>query len=189
MARRRRAGVVTSSPDTDDTSDRPRITAEEFQAIAVVHQAHLQTVAVRFTGDRDAAQDLVQETLARALVHFGQFHPGSNVRAWLVTILTRLFLDQVKHDKVVTRAEPVLVTQEIVESDIDMAIASVSDVVLWDAVRLLDPELREVVELRYPAQLSYKAIADQLAIPVGTVGTRLKRAHERLKQILQPRMS
>jgi len=62
----------------------------------------------------------------------------------------------------------------------------VSDAVLWQAVQALDPELRTIVELRYREDLSYQAIADRLQLPVGTVGTRLMRAHERLRILLGP---
>lgn len=156
----------------------------EFREIARQHEAHLHVVALRLAGHPEIAKDLVQETLARALFHFAEFVQGTNARAWLTTILTRLYLDQRKHEKVVTRAGEALVTLEVVEREIDLTFPHITDDALWAAVESLDPDLRQVVELRYVQQLSYKAIADRLRLRVGTVGTRLMRAHDRLKALL-----
>lgn len=168
-----------SCPPSGDTT--------EFREIVQAHEAYLHAVAVRLSGDRELAKDLVQETLARALLHFNQFQPGTNIRAWLTTILSRLFLDQLKHEKVITKAGQQLVTLEVVVRDIDMTIPGVSDAALWEAVEALESDLRTIVELRYVQQLSYKEIADRLQLRVGTVGTRLMRAHEQLKQLLEQR--
>jgi len=163
----------------------PALNVGEFGEIARQHQAHLHVVALRLAGDRDVAKDLVQETLARALFHFTEYIQGTNARAWLVTILTRLHLDQRKHEKVVTKAGQQIVTMELVERDIDLTIPNISDAMLWRAVDSLEPRLRQIVELRYAQQLSYKEIAARLGLTVGTVGTRLMRAHEQLKRSLQ----
>jgi RNA polymerase sigma-70 factor (ECF subfamily) len=167
-----------------EARERDERAADEFGAIARLHEAYLYRAAVRLSGDKEIAKDLAQETLARALLHFGQFKPGTNVRAWLATILTRLFFDHLKHEKVVTRASPELMALETI--DRDMTIPRVSDAVLWAAVESFEPDLRSVVELRYCQQLSYREIADALQLRVGTVGTRLMRAHERLKCLLRP---
>lgn len=169
--------------------DRARLELDEeaidaFREIAAAHAEYLHGIAVRFVRDRDTAKDLVQETLARGLVRFAQFKRGTNVRAWLTKILTRLFLDELKHEQVVAKAERELVTLEDIDGEIDDAVADVPDPVLWAAVELLGPELREIVEQRYVLALGYKQLADRLGIPVGTVGTRLMRAHARLRELL-----
>ena len=64
--------------------------AEPVREIAELHEAYLHAVAFRLSGNREVAKDLVQDTLARALVHFDRFKPGTKPRAWLTTILTRL---------------------------------------------------------------------------------------------------
>jgi len=185
-------GRSRALPDPSPGAEQPtasRCDVGEFREIARLHEAYLHMVAFRMSGDRDIAKDLVQETLARALFHFGEFQQGTNARAWLATILSRLYLDQLKHEKVVTRAGRELVTLEVVECDIDLTISGIPDDALWHAVASLDVDLRQVVELRYRRQLSYKAIADELGLRVGTVGTRLMRAHERLRALLHPRTS
>jgi RNA polymerase sigma-70 factor (ECF subfamily) len=163
----------------------PALNVGEFGELAQQHREHLHLVALRLAGDRDVAKDLVQETLVRALFHFSEYVQGTNARAWLVTILTRLYLDQRKHEKVVTEAGPRIVTMELVERDIDLTTPNISDATLWRAVDSLEPGLRQIVELRYAQQLTYREIASRLGLTVGTVGTRLMRAHDQLRRLLQ----
>jgi RNA polymerase sigma-70 factor (ECF subfamily) len=154
----------------------------EFRKITEQHEAHLRRLALRLSGDPEAAKDLAQETLTRAWSRFEQFKPGTNARAWLATILTRLFYDELKHARVMNRAEPELKTLKSGEPDLENS--GIPDTQLWAAVKALEPDLRGVVERCYIQDMSYKAIADELNVPVGTIGTRLKRARERLKLLL-----
>jgi len=185
---RRRLGTAPDTVRIAETMvDETRSDTGEFRELAGQHEAYLQAAALRLSGDADVAKDLVQEALARALLHFAQFKQGTNVRAWLTTILTRLYLDQIKHEKVVMKAGRELVTLEVVTTDIDLTSSGVSDEALWQVVAELEPALRDVVELRYLQGLSYKQMADKLGHPVGTISTRLMRAHERLKDLLKSR--
>lgn len=178
--------------ETDDHATLRRMAAEcaaeaqdvanGFRQIARQHEAYLRRIALRLSGDRETAKDLVQETLARALLHFDQFEQGTNARGWLVTILTRHYYDMLKHARVISRAEEDLVTLSTVECD--MEAVSIPDTQLWAAVKALEPDLRGVVERCYVHEMSYKAIADELHVPVGTIGTRLRRARERLRALL-----
>lgn len=173
------------SPSVDSMTGEPPGDIGGFGEVALRHEAYLRRVAVRLSGDHEVAKDLVQETLARALLHFGKFEQGTSARAWLTTILTRLYFDHIKHEAVVTRAEPELVSLEVVvSSDIDMMITGTRDAVVWTAVQSLEPDLRAVVECCYMQEMSYKQIADQLQLPIGTVSTRLLRARQRLKELL-----
>jgi len=133
------------------------------------------------TGRADVADDLVQETLLRGMRSFAQFRQGSNARTWLVTILTNLFRDHCKHVKVVTKAEPEIVLLHETE---ELLVSRVSDEELQAAIRALEPELREVVELCYLRQMKYREVAERLKLPVGTIGTRLLRARELLRRSL-----
>jgi RNA polymerase sigma-70 factor, ECF subfamily len=178
--------VQAPSPSPDSMTAAPPCDVGGFSEIAERHKVYLHRAAVRLSADREVARDLVQETLARALLRFDKFEQGTNARAWLVTILSRLYLDHVKHEHVVARAKLKLVTSEVVCSDVDMAISSNRDEALWTAVAALEPDLRELVECCYIQDMSYKEIADKLQLPIGTVGTRLQRARQRLKELLTP---
>jgi RNA polymerase sigma factor (sigma-70 family) len=153
-----------------------------FAEIAEVHRPLLHRVALRLSGNAETAKDLVQETLLRALRRFDEFQQGTHAATWLVAILTNLYRDDLKYQKVVRRAEPELTVPEAVECD--STIADISDGELYDAVKQLDPELRDVVELCYFKLLRYHQAAMILNVPVGTIGTRLMRARTQLRKLL-----
>jgi RNA polymerase sigma-70 factor (ECF subfamily) len=159
--------------------------AAAFREIAVRHGDYLRMAALRLSGRRDLADDLVQETLRRALVHFDDFAPASNARAWLTTIMTNVHRDHIRHRLAGARAAQELENAPAFERDPDDRFLGISDAALWDAVQTLHADLRQVVELRYRAKLSYKEIARKLQLPGGTVATRLMRAHEHLLQRLR----
>jgi RNA polymerase sigma-70 factor, ECF subfamily len=172
---RRSPTLVASMPPDDDGGD-------DFAALAARHRAQLMSVALRLSGNAEIAKDLVQEALLRAFRGFDRFRAGSDAGAWLVRIVTRLYYDYLKHQRVVRKAEPDLIGPEI--ADDDSQLATIADAALYAAVAALEPELREVVELCYLQQLRYREAAERLKVPVGTVGTRLKRARERLLELL-----
>jgi len=154
----------------------------DFGEIAELYRGHLQRVALRLSGNAETAKDLVQETLLRALNRFGQFHRGTHAGSWLVAILTNLFYDELKHQKVERKAEPELAVPEAVESD--PTISTIADADLYAAVQALEPDLRVVVELCYLKQMRYRDAAEILHLPVSTIGTRLMRARDRLRDLL-----
>ena len=155
---------------------------DEFREIVELHEVHLSRTALRLSGNAEIARDLVQETLVRAWESFAQFTSGSNARAWLVTILMRLFYDQLKHARVISKAEPEIRTLE--PAACDLVPQQIPDAQLWAAVDALEPGLRGVVERCYVQDMTYKAIAEELRLPIGTIGTRLRRAREQLKLLL-----
>jgi RNA polymerase sigma-70 factor (ECF subfamily) len=165
-------------------SEPPQRHVGDFGEIAEQHRAHLQRVALRLSGNAEIAKDLVQEALLRGLRRFDQFQHGTHASTWLVTILTNLYFDYLKHQKVERKAEPELAVPEAVESDSDSTISRIADADLYAAVQALEPELRDVVELCYLKQMRYREVAAVLNLPVGTIGTRLMRARARLRVLL-----
>src|SRR5215831_17895665 len=93
-APRARLGVVDSmaEPPSGDRGD--------FAEIAQLHRPLLHRVALRLSGNAQTAEDLVQETLLRALRSFDQFRQGTHAGTWMVAILTNLYFDHLKHQKV-----------------------------------------------------------------------------------------
>jgi RNA polymerase sigma-70 factor, ECF subfamily len=184
MARRRRPKTqAPRSPVADDMADAPTRDVGEFRELAALHEPFLQGTALRLSGDRELAKDLVQDTLARALVNFHRFQQGTNARAWMVTILTRLYYDHLKHQDVVNKANAQLVTLEVTECGMGL-IAADSEEKVNGAIDALEPDLRAVVICCYLQGLSYKEAAATLNVPIGTISTRLMRARERLKALL-----
>lgn len=154
-----------------------------FGEIVQEHRSYLLCQAVRLSGNKQVAEDLVQDTFKRALGRFGELRPDSHIRAWLAKILTRLFLDHNKHDHVAERAMVQLSTEDDIAND--PIPPEISHAALRDAIEQLEPGLREVVECHLTGML-YKQIAAKLEIPIGTVSSRMKRARDRLKELLTP---
>jgi RNA polymerase sigma-70 factor, ECF subfamily len=164
------------------SSAKPPTDTGQFRVQVESYRQRLLRVALRLARNRAAAEDLVQDTLVRALDRADQFQHGTHVETWLAAILTHLFLDELKHRKVVLKAEPEIASRCVV--DFDPEIASISDDELRAAIDRLEPELREVIELCYFQQKRYCEVAAILKKPVSTIGTRLLRARARLRDSL-----
>jgi RNA polymerase sigma-70 factor, ECF subfamily len=161
-----------------------------FEEDALPHLDTLYRVALRLTGDPAAAEDLVQDTMLRALRAWHSFRPGSNARAWLVTILRNQFINGWRSRK---RAPTGIDMDSIPEppdpKDPDPEGRFFSELVDEEVLRAVDElpdEFREVLVLSDMEGLPYAEIATSLEIPVGTVKSRLFRArrilHGRLRR-------
>jgi len=166
----------------------------EFEGVALVHLDLLYRAALRLTHNRAEAEDLVQETWLRALRHFDQFDPGSNCRAWLLTILRNAFLNRVRRegreilesDMAATEAgaarlEEASVARSSPEEDFFQTVLH-GDV--DRALKTLSLPFRLVVTLVDLEGLTYKEVAQVLDCPIGTVMSRLSRARQLLRKEL-----
>ena len=144
----------------------------------------LRRYARALVGDRAAADDLVQDTLERAWSRLAQWRAGSDLRAWLFSIMHNLRVDQLRRPGLSTVAiedEDCLAPSRPTQSDR----LEVGD--LEAALGQLPEEQRAVLLLVALEDMSYEEIAGALAIPPGTVMSRLSRGRERLRQILDGR--
>ncbi len=139
-------------------------------------------------GDVAEAEDLVQETFAKALRGFSSFTPDTDFRAWIFRILRNTFLTSRTglHAKLTEsleteEGETVAVTWETPES---LALASATHDSLQAALERLPVEYREVILLCDVEEMKYKDIADVLSIPIGTVMSRIARGRKLLRQLL-----
>ena len=159
----------------------------DFEAAVLPHLDLLYRVARRYTRETPQAEDLVQETVLKALTHWDSFRPGSNARAWLLTILRNTFVSGYRR----ARREAVSLDPEALdrvstrpEAAADPAgefFARLTDERILAAVEALPEDFREVVVLSDIEGMSYAEIAQVLAVPVGTVKSRLFRARQRLQ--------
>jgi len=148
----------------------------------VSHIPTLRRYARALTRDYTAADDLVQDTLERAWKRLYLWRPGSNLRAWLFTIMHNVHMNQVKAQKsrVNRLAEdelfdlPVTATQE---NRLELRD-------LLKALGQLSEEQRAVVLLIGLEQMSYEEAAKVLSVPVGTVMSRLSRGREQLRTLM-----
>lgn len=162
-----------------------------FERDVLPHMDLLYRVALRLTGEAAAAEDLVQETVLKALRAWGQFRQGTNARGWLLTILRNTFINDYRR----RRRTPVTVDLEVAESAALVHEHAGADPegeffrVLVDdrivaAIDALPEEFREVVTLSDIEGLGYAQIAETLDVPVGTVKSRLSRARRQLQATL-----
>jgi RNA polymerase sigma-70 factor (ECF subfamily) len=154
-----------------------------FAASAREHERVLVIIAARLCRDEADAKDLVQDTFERALRAWERLPEDANVRAWLVTILHRLFIDRCRRAK---RGVVVAMDRDVpgAEPVPPPVWADVTQEQVTEAVAQLDDDFRRVYELHAIDGKSYKEIAEALAIPASTVGTRLLRARRRLKELI-----
>lgn len=154
---------------------------EEFNDAALPHLAALLRTATRLCGARDAAEDLVQETYLQAWRSFSRFQPGTNCRAWLYKILmfshSRARRDQSRRPMVAELDEA---TQSALLFD-----PQTPDVLTTASVKAafesLPEPFRIAVLLVDVEGLTYREAADALAVPIGTVMSRLNRGRRLMR--------
>ena len=171
---------------------RSRVRFEE-EALELADQVY--RVARRLVGSREEAEDLVQETYARAFRSWRSYTPGTNMRAWLLRILTNLNVDRGRR---IQRTPPI---QPLEESDYYLAnklassageaaldqeqvVERLSQDSIVHALADIQPQFRDVVVLVDIGDFSYADAAEILDIPMGTVMSRLHRGRRALKQRL-----
>ena len=176
----------------------PRGKQEEFAMVVLEHLHTLYSTALRLTRNPSEAQDLVQETLLKAYRFFERFEPGTNVKAWLFTILRNTYInayrktvrqqEQVDFERIEPFYADAVNEPEWEWTDQESLEAMLRYLVQDDVKRALDalPEVyRIVVLLADLADLSYKDIATIIGCPEGTVMSRLFRGRRLLRKSLQ----
>jgi len=166
---------------------------DEFESLIASHLDGLFGVALRYTRDRALAEDLVQDTVVRALRFRDRFEPGTNFKAWVYTILTHTFIHRYRRQK---REREILDGQNRVDVDRQLhseqsrelamrpEAAYLENLLSDDVLKALDSipdDFRTVVVLCDIEGLSYKDIADVVGCPVGTVMSRLYRGRRMLE--------
>lgn len=152
------------------------------------HLDALYRAAWALCGSREDAEDLVQETFAKALAASGGFRPGTNLNAWLRRIMMNTFISGYRK----RRAEPMFVTGEATSSHLlcaesrdgsaeDQVIGRLLDAALTTALRALPARHRLVVYLADLQGLGYEQISALTGIPLGSVKSCLHRARYRLR--------
>ncbi len=171
---------------------RDRVRFEE-EALALADQVY--RVARRLVGSREEAEDLVQETYARAFRSWQSFTPGTNLRAWLLRILTNLNTDRGRRQQRTPDMQPLeesdyYLANKMAASageqalDQDQVVEQLSQDSIVNALSSLPHDFRDVVVLVDLGDFSYADAAQILDIPMGTVMSRLHRGRRLLKQQL-----
>jgi RNA polymerase sigma-70 factor (ECF subfamily) len=153
----------------------------DHEGLIPQHIPRLRRYARALTGDRNAADDLVQDTLERALSRLHLWRQGSDLRAWLFTIMHNIYVNQTRsrmrhpHEALDESAAEAL-------HDREPDWAELRDI--DDALSRLPGDQRAVLLLVGLEQFTYGEAAQVLEVPLGTVMSRLSRGRERLRLIL-----
>jgi len=161
--------------------------AETFEALAMPLLAPLYNFAHWLTGNRDEAEDLVQEAYVKALKGFSSFTAGTNFRAWMYRILRNTFLTSRTGLKaMVSLDDEENPTAEPSAGDDpeSLLIARVDQEQIRAALEQLPVQHREVILMCDVEEMTYREIAELMNIPIGTVMSRVSRARKAMRGLL-----
>lgn len=160
----------------------------EFKNLVVTNSEDLRNIALHLTRDPNDASDLIQETLFKALSNQSKFRDGTNIKAWLYTIMKNIFINDYRRKN---RRQTVLDSTDndylLNSGDTVLENDGISNLHLNDLNRAftqVDSSLKVPFLMHYKGY-KYEEIAEQLNLPLGTVKSRIHMARKALKKLLK----
>ena len=187
--------VMDKPADPERSTETLEERRQRFENDALPFLDQLYSAALRMTRNPQDAEDLVQDTYAKAYSAFHQFKPGTNLKAWLYRILTNSYINTYRK----VQRQPKQVTEEVEDWQIAKAAAHSSsgmksaemealerlpDSDIKAALQELSEDFRYTVYLADVEGFPYREIAEIMDVPVGTVMSRLHRGRKQLRERL-----
>ncbi len=191
------SSVLSERRPSTFSLERRKALKAEFERVALPQLSHLYTSAFYFTKDKTEAEDLVQETYLRALRFFHKFHPGTNCRAWLLSIMRNLFINRYQQKKREAETVDWEEIDQIYESMVGqgekaerdnpeaLLISQLMDEEVEKALRELPEEYRTAIVLVDIEELSYEEAAKVMECAIGTIRSRVSRGRRLLQVALR----
>jgi RNA polymerase sigma factor, sigma-70 family len=144
----------------------------------------LRRYAIALAGSVVLADDLVQDTLERAIRHAAQLRDIGSLSGWLRRILHNCYIEEIRRGKGKPAQQDIEALKDTIALSVPASDAMGVRDFVW-AMSQLSPEHRRILLLAGVEEMNYRQIAEELEIPIGTVMSRLARARERLRTILE----
>ncbi len=160
----------------------------DFDTVVVNNTPYLKPFAFTFTKDNEEAKDLMQETVYKALVNSDKYNSGTNIKAWLYTIMRNIFINNYrkksKHHIVSDANDEYRLNSNIHNTIQNQAIANINVKEINNAINKLQP-LYKIPFMLYFEGYKYEEIANTLKEPMGTIKSRIHLARKMLKQQIE----
>ncbi len=193
----RTAGLISENSVIDLLFRDKKALTEEFERVAIPHLSYIYTAAFYLTKNEQEAEDLAQDTYVRAFRFFRKFEPGTNCRAWLLSIQRHLFINRYQKRK----KQPELIDWAKIDREYESLVLDeehtdkynperllCSDAMAPEvqrALKALPEEFRLAIILVDIDELTYEEAAQVIACPLGTVRSRLSRGRRMLQVALK----
>src|SRR4051795_1739135 len=183
-------------PTCTDRADAGPADGDVFTSEVAPHLHSLYRMALRLTQDEQAAEDLLQDTLERAFQNFKRYEPGTNVRAWLLRIMSNVRVSGFRQSTRRPRTSSLedaedfslyraVRTHEIAPVEVEAVVLNrIGEEAILHAINRLPEDFRMVVVLSDVEGFTYKEMAAILDVPMGTVTSRLYRGRKQLQRSL-----
>jgi RNA polymerase sigma-70 factor (ECF subfamily) len=177
--------IVLDANHTDLVAACRRGERDAFRALFEAYKDKVYSIALRFTGDESLAMDVAQDVFLKLFSTIGDFRGDAAFSTWVYRLVVNRCLDHRRRSwRLIPIADDLLAVLRAPADSLDRMLHTEMRQRVRGAVEKLAPELRMVVVLRYTEGLSYEEISEVLGVAIGTVASRLNRAHKLLERRL-----